>query len=288
MKNKIKTIIFNFIIFSVFLTPKIYAVVDENFIKAVAEEDIGLLKKLIGDGANPNSTNIYGNSALIIAVSRHSPVVVEYLLTLEGIDANLVSNTGSSALIIATKRGNDELVKLLIPYSNLELQDNIGKEAVDYAYAGKMIRIRKMIQDEQKRRSGEERIVIETADENFIKAIVKNDIGLIKKFIGDGANPNSTAIYGVSALIVAMMFGHDSVVKYLLTLEDIDVDSVSQTGGSALIIATQRGNKELVKLLIPHSNLELKDNTGREALNYAKKDSPIYKMIEEEKRRRRR
>ena len=178
---------FNFIMFSTFLTSIIHAsrasridlsrppLYDQNFISAVQKNDIGLLKKLIGDGANPNSTNYRGESALVTAMRYGYDSMVEYLLTLEGIDADSVSSEGRNALSYATEMGKVELVKLLIPYSNIELQDHTGRRARDYTSPGpraeRSVRgyvlpdhrgreyflISKMLEDEYKRRKAEQK-----------------------------------------------------------------------------------------------------------------------------------
>merc|ERR1719483_736315 len=79
------------------------------------------IKLLLKSGADPNRTNILGNTALIVATNQKiddlnsrvfSNSVIEILLD-SGADPNIKNNLGETALMKAVKAGNNETVKIL-------------------------------------------------------------------------------------------------------------------------------------------------------------------------------
>ena len=81
-------------------------------ITALLAEDYRMLAKLLAKGANPNETNMYGSSALFVAVTQRSTLAAELLLEY-GADINY-SDNHDTALTLAVNKGDPTMVRLLL------------------------------------------------------------------------------------------------------------------------------------------------------------------------------
>jgi len=101
------------------------------------------------------------------------------------------------------------------------------------------------------------------------------------------AEPNQNIVnrYGGNALIPAAEKGHLNNVKLLLLDGKADIDHQNNFGYTALIeaVALTDGSvlyQQIVQELLAHNaNKELRDNSGKTALDYAK-EKGYTKMIE--------
>lgn len=100
------------------------------FIKAIENNDIAAVQNFLKqDKKYANEANSNGRPALIVAVYRDNPAMVNELLA-NGADPNkLTSADGSteSALLVAASNGNKEIVKALLAYkANISFVDHAG------------------------------------------------------------------------------------------------------------------------------------------------------------------
>jgi len=105
---------------------------------AAAEAGLpSLVTLLLKRGANPQSTNRFGETPLHLAASEGHLETVK-LLVRTGADWNLHSRfTRQSPLIMAARSGQWEVAKYLISKrSNPTLRDTFGKSAMEYALEG--------------------------------------------------------------------------------------------------------------------------------------------------------
>ncbi len=106
---------------------------DYALIEAAADNNLAEVKKLLDDGANPNTLGDYGWTALHEACS-HSNIkteIVEALLN-AGADPNLHASGGISALQLAVQKDNLDVVKKLVDaHADIEYM-NGGKKSVLY------------------------------------------------------------------------------------------------------------------------------------------------------------
>ncbi|MCY9548767.1 ankyrin repeat domain-containing protein [Lysinibacillus xylanilyticus] len=187
---------------------------------------------------------------LIQAVENNDLEKVQEILQDSSYPINETNDKGETPLLIATHENYIEVAKLLIEAgADINLQDNIQDSA--YLYAG---------------------------------AQGKTEI---LKYMIEHAEPNQNIVnrYGGNALIPAAEKGHLNNVKLLLLDGKADIDHQNNFGYTALIeaVALTDGSvlyQQIVQELLAHNaNKELRDNSGKTALDYAK-EMGYTKMIE--------
>ncbi|MFJ8513445.1 ankyrin repeat domain-containing protein [Lysinibacillus xylanilyticus] len=187
---------------------------------------------------------------LIQAVENNDVEKVEKILQDPSYSINETNDKGETPLLIATHKNYIEVAKLLIEAgADINQQDNIQDSA--YLYAG---------------------------------AQGKTEI---LKYMIEHAEPNQNIVnrYGGNALIPAAEKGHLNNVKLLLLDGKADIDHQNNFGYTALIeaVALTDGSvlyQQIVQELLAHNaNKELRDNSGKTALDYAK-EMGYTKMIE--------
>ena len=220
---KIKTIIFNFITFSLLLTPIIHAAIDpvKSLLSIASEEDLeGLLEaaetgnleelqKLIGSGMDPNTADDEGETALILATDNGYFEIVKYLLGRRDVDPDLQNNCGYTALIWASHRGFENIAKLLLKHNaDPDLQNNYGKTALIWASIGR--------------------------DDKVVELLLEHN-----------ANPDLQNSYGRTALIWAVIKGDDKVVELLLK-HNANTNLQDNEGKTALDRTTNPSIKKMI------------------------------------------
>lgn len=91
---------------------------------------------LLAKGANPNTTNSVGRSALMLATFGQPSSVVEALLQ-AGANVNAQDRNGNTALMAAVEYNNVEAVKLLLKaHANRALRNKDGQTALSIATSG--------------------------------------------------------------------------------------------------------------------------------------------------------
>jgi len=191
---------------------------------------------------------------LIQAVENNDIEKVQEILKDTLYPINEMNNEKETPLLIATHDNNIEVAKLLIKAgADINQQDSIQDSA--YLYAG---------------------------------AQGKTEI---LKYMIEHAEPNQNIVnrYGGNSLIPAAEKGHLNNVKLLLEDGKIDIDHQNNFGYTALIeaVALTDGSEvyqQIVQeLVIYNANKELRDNSGKTALDYAKENgyTTMIKILEE-------
>ena len=191
---------------------------------------------------------------LIQAVENNDIKKVQGILQDTSYPINETNDEGETPLLIATHENYIEVAKLLIKAgADINQQDSIQDSA--YLYAG---------------------------------AQGKTEI---LKYMIEHAEPNQNIVnrFGGNALIPAAEKGHLNNVKLLLEDSKVDIDHQNNFGYTALIeaVALRDGSEvyqQIVQeLLAYNANKELRDDSGKTALDYAKEKgyTNMIKKLEE-------
>jgi ankyrin repeat protein len=119
-----------------------------------------------------------------------------------------------------------------------------------------------------------------------LKAVETGNIKRLKLLLQTGLNVNKE-LYSTTLLTTSIGFYILNILKFLLSLPNIDVNYQSKDIYSPLVFSVKTNNLEAVKLLIKHPdiNVNLVDEEGKTALYFAenliigKEDMP-YNVIE--------
>lgn len=105
---------------------------------AAADGDVALIKLLVKNGkADINLPDAAGRTPIFYAVEKNKPEALRTLLML-GADPNTKDNNGTTALMRASSKNYQDCIKVLLKQKNIDLnaQDYQGRSAVSYgAYA---------------------------------------------------------------------------------------------------------------------------------------------------------
>lgn len=203
--------------------------------------DTALVRRLLENGADVDTFDVYGETPLIKAAAMGHVAVVTALLE-RGPEVNHRDKDGDSALMLAAGRGHLPIVaKLLDDGAGIDIQDNQGRTALLMAAA-----------------AGREKIVQLLLERN--------------------ADIDATGEIGTTPLIEAAAGGHLSIVKALLD-HGADVNRTTAFSDTALTWAVQRGRDSTVDYLLAHgADVTQRDADGRGILHYAA-DDKIYQRL---------
>ncbi|KAG6546782.1 hypothetical protein Mapa_011728 [Marchantia paleacea] len=155
-----------------------------------------------------------GFTPLHLAASRGHADVIEFLLSVQGVDGKAVSQEGFIALHFAASVGHYESVKLLLQKCAVNSKDYIfGRTALHFAALGGHATVAELVASRP-------------------------------------ADVTSQTAGGFTPLHLASSRGHADVVKFLLSLQGIDGNAISSEGFTALQLAAYGGHYESVRLLL--------------------------------------
>lgn len=182
---------------------------------AAKNGDLKLVQSLIEEGADVNSTNVYGTTPLILA-SWEGHVEIVKLLLEKGANVNSADNVRSTPIHKASEKGHIEVAKLLI------------KEGAD---------------------------INQATNHRFCftpihMASGKGHVEVVNLLVEKGADVNQDSKFGFTPLFEASLDNHIDVVRFLIE-KGADVNHViSANGHSALYVAAMKGHRKVAKLLI--------------------------------------
>src|SRR5579875_3099404 len=92
---------------------------------------------------------------------------------------------------------------------------------------------------------------------SIFEAIETNDVSILKEVIDHGANVNKRDKKGNHPLILAIARKKKEIVKYLLTLKDIDINAISLIYDTALMTACRYNLIDIVESLLNFENIDI-------------------------------
>ncbi|MBN1798262.1 MAG: ankyrin repeat domain-containing protein [Spirochaetales bacterium] len=223
---------------------------------------------LINNGAELNyQDDLSGDTALGLAVHYENYELVKLLLK-KGADPNIPRNYLGPALFITLLDNNYDLFELLIEYhadifyKNKYFDDEI-QTALDCAeFAGSRKAALYL-----KKAGVQNGSHPQNKEEMFIRAVKDNDMGSVKKYIGQGIDLNCKDRHKKTALMWASMYGYHDLVRLLLEHgADMD-DGRGNSHHIPLLTAAYNGDLKLVKLFLDKgTDINIQDKFGSTAL----------------------
>lgn len=191
--------------------------IDTELMVAVVRGQRNMVSSLLEENVNFDESNEHGCTALIWAAALEREGIVFDLLE-AGADVSRSDGNGKTPLMVAAKSGNSKIVQYLIS-------------------AGA---------DVNAAQTGGNNEVGKTPLHNAV--IHKNNVGVIRMLIDNGANLNATDENGKTALMGAAFFGGLDAVK-LLVESGADTQLKSNSGKTALDTAIMRNRTEMIEYI---------------------------------------
>lgn len=251
------------------------------------DDEYDIIKLLLSTNhAYPNAQDIDGNTALMHSTSYFFYRGIDSdLLILKTGKANLKAqnNLGNTALIYACKPRYEKLVIKMLEQGDC----NIGAQGEDgitallkccynelYTLANKLLETneaRPELQDS----IGNTALIIACRDGNY---------DFVKKLLRYNSNPGAVNNNGNTALITALMAGHENIAMTILKAYHDNVLHKNNAGKTAYDYAIQRDFKKIAKFLDPalYTLYALKSTVGDE-LRDTETISNIVESINENK-----
>lgn len=231
----------------------------------------------------------YGNTPLMLAISEGQTYAA--LVMLEKIyDSsviNAINQSGMTALHWAAFHGDIPCLRALLRKgANIQLIDSKGDTAETLAQNRHFADVAAILANH---RHTLERMR-EITEEEFLKAAERGDLETVNYYLNTRRNnPRAIGIsgtYGNTALHLAALHGHTSMVKFLLeALDAFDpivvksiLDKTNEAGNTALINAAYNGDMpSCIALLQRGANVSLRNKSGINA-----EDAACFSRIQDE------
>jgi len=174
------------------------------------------VETLLEAGANTNLQDNAGYTALMFAAQDECEEMVEVLLK-AGSDVNLKNNVGYTALMVAVQSGHEKVVKILLEAgskagSDVNLKNNVGYTALIIAAQYGHVKVVEILLKEKPDVNLQSCLEGYTA---LMLAAAKGHVKIVETLLKAGANTDLQDNKGNTVLILATLYGHESV-KILL------------------------------------------------------------------------
>ena len=242
---------------------------EEELFKAVKNNDIEKVKKLVEYGTDINDKNYKDETALFIALEKGYLEIVKYLVE-NGTDVNAKCHA-KTALIIALQNGYLEIVKYLVEHvADINAKDFCNSSALISAAVYNHLEIVKYFIEEKEmdinHAYGNGWTVLMTACDN-------GHLNIVKYLIEHGANINAKTNHGSTVLMEASYgsrFANLETVKYLVEEKGMDINHADDKGWTALTCSITGKSFGIFKYLVEHgANINVKDKYGKTVLDLA-------------------
>ncbi|KAE8161884.1 ankyrin repeat-containing domain protein [Aspergillus tamarii] len=238
-----------------------------------------LIHTLLDAGADIHMQAGRHGTALQAGAYKGDEEIVQALLA-RGADMNAQYGEHGTALGAAAFQGHEQIVQVFLEHGadpRVEAGD-CGNAIWAAAYNGQERVLRQILRRrwptwEQDQVESEVQKILSKATRTkaFHEAVENGDFDLVKKFIGDGIDPNARGEDFSSALHTAAVCGHVNIVALLLSHEHIKLDVSDSRGRTPLWQAASNGHLEITRKLLDTGRVDCrhKSHSGRNLLWFA-------------------
>lgn len=248
---------------------------ERQILFSIMVDDLSGTGRQVLNKAQVNVQDEEGKTTLIWASFWGQENIAKFLVQVPGIDVNIQDKDGLTALMHAAQEGHENIVKLLLdaPGINIDIQDKTGHTALDHA----------------SKHDNTFKILTQAINidllKSWFKAIESGDqqtvLKLIEKIDVNAQNQQPDKYHGYTALILASQNGHEHIVKFLLQVPKINVNSGNNSGTTALMMAALYGHLNIIKLLVQASEISvnIQNDFGNTALMYGLHKKDVTELL---------
>ncbi|MFD2256650.1 ankyrin repeat domain-containing protein [Luteolibacter algae] len=215
-----------------------YAMTAEGWFEAVLNNDVSVLKKMVGGGFDEKIKDEQGRNGLHIAAESGSREAAEYLLN-RGFSVDEVDEAGQTPLMLAVLADKTEMVKWLLRQgADPKLKDKNGFMALMLAVTnGRKAEVEELATYHR-----------EDLDSALLLAALVGKAEVIDALTNYGASVYARMEDGRTPLMLAAQNGHRDAVALLI---DIGASRFATTdnGDSALSLAVAAGHGDIAKMI---------------------------------------
>lgn len=215
---------------------------------AVKNQKKAAFTLLLKNGGDVNTVNKNGQSILLTAVQRNDQDAVESLLK-SGADVNYADSNRKTALHYAVDEGYDNLIPILISAgADVNAKTDTGYTPLHYASAkglediiSDLITARAKVKSKNSNDDTPLHLAAAEGHEHVIPILIKA-----------GAYVNAKNSSGDSPLFLAIRNNHEKSVEVLLQ-HNADSNHLNLDGISPLYLAEKSSNEKIIELLLRHN-----------------------------------
>lgn len=273
-----KKIILIFLMMSIL----VYGDINSEFVDAFESGNISLVKSLLNKGADINTENNYGGSALTVSLRNNRKTLAKFLIE-KGIDIHKIERIPGeedepyykSAFIIATEQNDTEMMRLLLKKgAKISYQSGCDDSPMSIASKNNNVEAIKLLIE----MGADVNEKVREGHTPLLNAACYNSMEVAKILIEEGADVNEKA-YGKTALLWALRTGSERTALLLIE-KGADIFAKSEhteysflnheDGNSALHFASAQNLKNVVVLLVERGlDVNYKNSNGSTPLHVA-------------------
>lgn len=212
------------------------------------------VKFILDNGENPNTVDLFGETALIKAILTNSIEMVQLLL-----DAGAIVNYkayGNTPLCVASIKNNTEMVQLLLDAgADINYQDDLGKTPLMHAVYGENLEIVQLLLEND--------ALVDILDQDGHTAlyfsVFQDQVEMVRLLLDTGANVNIIERPNYSILANSIIFNPNVEIFKLLLEDGAYVEGPDE---SILQIAIAEDCMDLANLTIQHQVNRLRPITN--------------------------
>ncbi|XP_067653296.1 ankyrin repeat domain-containing protein 50-like [Haliotis asinina] len=224
-----------------------------------------VVELLVKHGADMSLTSRFGNNILYLACEQGYSDIVKYLLSLKCVDINSRGVSNRTPVMVAAYEGHKDVVELLVKHrADMSLTTRFGNNilylACEQGYSDIVKYLLSLKCVDINIRGWNQRTPVTVAAYKGHKKVVE-------LLVKHGADLSLATAKGNSILHMACSQGEYDVVKYLVALNSVDINSRGNKQMTPVMLAAEKGYKNVVQLLVDNgARLPLKDNDGKTLL----------------------
>lgn len=214
-----------------------------------------VFEQLLAKGADVNHQNLQQATALHMAASAGHVAIVEMLLNVKGVQADLPDTLQWTPLTYAAVKGYHEVVQQLLR-KDVNINHNTVDQETPLLLAAKeghesiveMLLAAQGIDIDFSGSSG---------DSPLNLAARGGHLSVVERLLAEGVDVNHSNKQQATPLLLAAVNGHDLVVKRLLKVSGIDVNLPNTDGDTPLFLAAKLGHYLVVEQLLTKEDVDL-------------------------------
>lgn len=210
----------------------------------------------------------------LVLLLLHRPAFSGDDLAAANAKADTIHSNGKTALMVAAKNGDSDRVRQLIEQgADVNRANNNGGTSIMYAaLSGNPETVTVLL-----RHHADVNLPARNGWTALMVASAKGYFDVAKILLDNGAEPNQADIYSWTPLMRGVYENRTRIVSLLLESDSINTNQPGENGVTALHLAVLKGNEDVVRLLLAEgADPDIKDNSGRTALDYAKENNNLH------------